>query len=301
MVYDRIKEFFEENEVNIGGGNLGGVYNASFGLMSEKMADNIKTDKQMHAVKNFEKFFERILEAAEEQEVSPMQVEDGKVVLYPGQIDHTCHSYPSMLKGIASCGVFASEWFGERESENEGNMCAFAAKSLPMTGDEKTDAKRVVKPVGKTICRLYFDEKNPIIQKLVSYDFFEYQRLKNMYEAGSITKEEFDSKFPDVVREFYEDYVEPNSQTSKTFHEDEKSDTYSWIAVPGGLPAQLINGISINNTNKKIMENLDKLHEMFPNATIFDQDYNVLRLPIPKNEQKARKKPNDEPDGEPEF
>ena len=296
MVYDKIKEFYNEHEVNIGGGNMPPIYNASFGLLSEKMANNIKSEKQLNAIINFENFFEKILETAEKQEVSPMKIKGNKVVLYPGQIDHTCRSYPSMLIGIAKCGVFASEWFGEMESEGEGTMCAFASKSLPATGNEKIDAIRQVKPVGKTVCRIYFDEKNPLVQQLISYDFFEYQKYKKMYDAGSITKIEFDSKFPNVIRELYETYVEPNSPTSKNFHDKENNETYSWIAIPGGLPAQLINGLCINNENKKIMENLNKLQAMFPNATIFDQDNNVLRLPIPKKEQRNRDKTNGEPE-----
>lgn len=91
--------------------------------------------------------------------------------------------------------------------------------------------------------------------------------------------------YSDIILDFYNKIVEPNSPHSKLFHDNPNNQQYYWKAIPGGIPSQLINGVKI--TRKKSEDitpgMIDKIQKMYPNAIIFDKNNRVLSRPQKKN------------------
>lgn len=52
----------------------------------------------------------------------------------------------------------------------------------------------------------------------------------------------------------------------------------SWMAIPGGIPPQLIVGVQINQEDLKIIGDLSKLQSLFPNAVIFDENQQAYQI-----------------------
>ena len=125
---------------------------------------------------------------------------------------------------------------------------------------------------GRQSVVFYFDQSNPIMQDLLRLDYFEYARRVK--------------ECPETIKDFYsqeeiqmfEDIIYARSPRGRLFHTKENSNFCfaDWIAIPGAIPAELVNGLCIHNENKTMMQNIHELSNMFPNATIFDQHTNIL-------------------------
>lgn len=119
---------------------------------------------------------------------------------------------------------------------------------------------------------LYFDSKNPIAKEIASVDYFQYEEEKNH------SPEIIEKKYSKETRELFDTLIEPFSGNGKDAHD--LPPHKQWMAIPGGLPPQLINGVCINNEVEFLMNNIDNIREMFPNATIFDQENTVIATPL---------------------
>ena len=59
-------------------------------------------------------------------------------------------------------------------------------------------------------------------------------------------------------------------------HDNPNYHTYTWQAIPGGIPPQLIVGIQIGSQNKQLLEQIDEIQKLFPNAAIFDETHALV-------------------------
>ena len=84
--------------------------------------------------------------------------------------------------------------------------------------------------------------------------------------------------YDDVILDLFEEVIAPNSRASTSFHDDPSKPQYYWRAIPGGIPAQLINAVKIDpgKNNSISQEMVDKIHIYFPNAVIIDKNNKVL-------------------------
>ena len=121
------------------------------------------------------------------------------------------------------------------------------------------------------------------MKKLIKMDYFEYEHLKK-HNPEKISKE-YIKEYIDLI----DILIEPSSTYGKSMHENPNSDTMGWMAIPGGIPPGLINGIAINTNNKNFTNNLEKIGKMFPNAVIFDQKNQVLRKSEKELQNQKRK------------
>ena len=193
-------------------------------------------------------------------EMKSMKTDDNKVIVNDGLCFHSTSGTLDRLESISNMGILASEWFGEFESERE---CCFC-----VTLDETHDGK-CAKPNEKRSV-LYFDMDNPIMQEILKYDYFKYVYLKRE-NPDSLQK-----NFSSESLELFEKVIEVTSKASKGMRKGPQSIDWYWKAIPGGIPPQLINGISIFSQNKELMQNIDKITQLFPNATIFNENREVL-------------------------
>jgi len=113
----------------------------------------------------------------------------------------------------------------------------------------------------------YLDTKNEIMQVLIKNDYFEFAR--NLERPQNL--ECYNTTIFNLLKEV----IYPLSPAGKTMHKGIQSHFHDWIAVPGGIPASLINGIAINSRNINNF-NLEKLQSLFPKAVIFDENNKVL-------------------------
>ena len=88
--------------------------------------------------------------------------------------------------------------------------------------------------------------------------------------------------YPEQLITLYEvvcgaEYMEFSSE----FHNETDYVRKTWLAIPFGIPPQLINGICINSQEEpEFIEHLDEISEMFPNATIFNEKREVIRYSL---------------------
>ena len=283
MVFDEIREYFSGGK-SVSGANMETIDDAHFVDIAEYAAQEkyngiIFSEEEVDLLKRFAKKIEELYERAkngdsEETKIEPMQIgEDGKVVLYDGQIMHRCSASISTLDGIAHCGVLASEWFGEIESEAEGRFCTFLSRRFTTDREFINRLVRNYTRPGLSNIVLYFDEKNPLMQTLIDVDFFEYERQKAESPDG------LKDKYTSSIIELYDTIIEPLSPSGKHMHDSKYNVSFGWLAIPGGIPPQLVNGICINS---KTLETIDlkTLRELYPSATIFDENQTVLSRPV---------------------
>ena len=211
--------------------------------------------------------------------VNKMEVKEDSVVIKPGMLNHICSSNIEVLESISKFGILASEWFGKIESEYEGIFCAFADKTYndeDFNGKGRRFNKRATNPNEDRVI-LFFDTENQIAEKILHFDFFKYLRDKQSRPEmlnQLYTKEEL---------AVFQEIIEPYSTGAEFVIRNSSGDKGNWVAIPGGIPSQLINGICINERNSK--EYIEKISDIFPNATIFDNTRKVLREPIIKEEK----------------
>lgn len=278
MSFVEIKQKYSKG-INVYGANLGNVQNAQFHMLSEAKHKRDYSPEQIEIIKKFEErldeLYERVAFGYEnEDEISPMEIVDGKVVLKNGQVYHKCRPSMENLENISIGGVLASEWFGEPESENEGALCAFANKRFTSESEIVNNRNKFLSQPNISRCIIYFDEKNPLMQKLIDIDFFEYEHLKNT------NPEKINELYPEVIRELYDEVIEPFSQAGKHFHDSTTKMTYGWLAIPGGIPAGLVNGISISHECEDLIYQVEEIRRLYPNAVIFDENQNILAEPL---------------------
>ena len=268
-----------ERPINIKGCNVGEI-ETEFKRLSEW---GYYDDDRKEMIGRIESLYSLCEEESKKAEISQMEVEDGKVVLHSGMTNHVCSGSLNVLRMISETGVLASEWFGIRESEGEGAFCAF----IDRIHDEENGVgakianKRRLLPEefaagvapAKGDVLLFFDDNNSVMQKLIHLDYFEYEKIKQEQP------ESLSDIYTEEEIKLFDRLIEPISPAGKKFHTKEAFNfRQDWSAIPGGIPATLINGICTKN-NRYSEEYLDELQRLFPNATIFDGDRNVLRIP----------------------
>lgn len=226
---------------------------------------------EIDIIDNLEKMFlsmyATLNQSGPEAEISPMKIEDGKVIISDGTCCHTTLGTMERLESLSNNGVLATEWYGVLEGEGEGRFCAFLSESH----DGKT-----IKPNNEQ-CVFYYDMNNPIMQELLKSDFFEYVYLKRT--NPDIIRETFSEE----TLELFEKVIEPLSAGSKLIRKNPEKEDWYWKAIPGGVPPQLVNGLCISSNNIDIMQNLEELAQLFPNATIFNENREVLHEPEHNN------------------
>ena len=195
-----------------------------------------------------------------EEEINAFQIEEGKVQIPNGSVAHATSL--SQMEGISKGGLLASEWFGELESENEGRFCCFLSKVSQASGNIRSR---------RGIANLFFDIDSPIAKLLFGMDFFAYEKIK------ASNPEHVDKLFLPEVIELFETVIEPLSPGGIDMYKSSR--TSSWVAIPGGIPSQLVKGIMLSSKEENISELVEYCSEMFPKAVIFDDTYTVLKMP----------------------
>ncbi len=241
------------------------------------------TEKHKKLLEFIENLYFSSLE--EEITVKQMDVENGKVIIPQ---DHICHQwnlssleqvespleqveyYLKQFKSYADLGIIATEWFGILESQSEARFCVFVKGDLQKTASFEGD-------FSSTAILFFIDNTNPLWERLVSLDFFEYVHIKQQ------SPEKISSLYPKEIIELYEEILLPLSPGAEATHDYPNSQCYSWRAIPGGIPPQLINGIQIGSENKLLIQQIEKIQEMFPQAIIFDEHRTVLSQQKGKN------------------
>lgn len=211
--------------------------------------------------------FENFLE--NEIPSTPLEIVDNKANASAGRLVHRASATTlDELRTFADCGVVASEYFGHIESGSEGRLCCF----LDRKRSPDYVRYRMNLPDADGKIYFYFDENNPVMQKLLKFDFFKYIRMKET-EPDNIKE-----TFPIEAIELFEKVIGPLSPNARGNICIMGGDVAEeWIAIPGGVPPYLINGLQIHTENP-ISKHLDEIAEMFPYATIFDENNNVLRV-----------------------
>ena len=195
-----------------------------------------------------------------------LQIEDEKVIVPKDQIYHVCNlTSLSQFESYADLGIVPTEWFGVFESEREGRFCTFVKNDCSkrkIGGDD----------LSETFVKFYIDsdKNNPLWEMLSSLDYFEYEHLKET------SPEKIKNYYPKEIIDLYDQIVEPLSGGGKKMHSNPYFHTFTWQAIPGGIPPQLIVGIQIKSKNEEFMTNLTKIQNLFPNAVIFDETHKVL-------------------------
>ena len=193
------------------------------------------------------------------------------VLIVPGMLNHRCSSEFENLESLSTHGVLASEWFGILESEFEGRFCVFISRmkddNYPYKGDLAEDNRSRLN-IGRDVL-LFFDEQNPVMKKLLHLDYFEYEGIKNSDP----------SKIPEIYTseeiELFDGLIEPLSPAGTMMRSDYDSKFNYWSAIVGGVPSSLVNGVCIKTNNFSDEEN-KKLSDLFPNATIFNNNLEIV-------------------------
>jgi hypothetical protein len=206
-----------------------------------------------------------------------------KVILNRGQIFHKVptplgDNFESpIIHSIAKHGIIASEWFGILELWEEGRFCSFF--------DTISETKRII----NTDEFLFtIDQDNPDLQNLLHLDFFSYLRMKTQNPSAVSS-----TYTPEELKILV--LIEKWSMNGESI----ASDMPSWMAIPGGIPPRFINGICVDgqlpsSTNEPgthfdertqhhyknpTNETVETLSILFPNATIFNRNQDILFRP----------------------
>lgn len=256
----------------INGANLGKV-EVNYNRLSNYSWSENKDIKKL--ILYLENLYYEISKKEKDFEISQFPIDNnGKVLIEPGMLNHSCSGDIEILKNISKYGILASEWFGVLESEREGCFCTFLSR---MKNDDYKYKGSLAEDnysrlnIGKNVL-LFLDAKNPIMQYLLHLDYFEYENIKKN------NNESIRNKYSDEEIELFDKLIEPISPAGTDMRKDYDFKFNYWSAIPGGIPSFLINGICI----KKIEyseDQLDELNELFPNATIFKNNLDIVRYP----------------------
>lgn len=250
----------------IRGANLGNA-EAEFARLSDR---EWSSDEDINKLI---KYVENIYYNLESQvgEVNEFPRDGDHVLLLPGMLNHRCSSDFENLESLSTHGILASEWFGVLESEGEGRFCAFVSRikndDYPYKGDLAEDNHSRLNIGGDVL--LFFDDQNPVMKELLHLDYFEYEYIKSNDPsklAELYTSEEI---------EVFDKLIEPISPAGIDMRSDYDSKFNYWSAIVGGIPSSLVNGICIKRNDFSDEEN-ERLSDLFPNATIFNNNLEVV-------------------------
>ena len=265
--------------MKIVGANLG-EKEVEYRILSEYPFFN---DKRQEVVKKIEQLYLALNEQSKRTEVNSFPQENGKAIIKPGIINHKCSNSLDVLSTIAQYGILASEWFGVIESEREGVFCSFVDRIHDEeNGDENRQHRSKVLNLQKlrnlsNYVVLFFDGTNPIMEKLLHLDYFEFERVKQQ------TPDKLHENYSEEEIELFESIIEPFSPGGKNFHTKNLLPYCDWSAIPGGIPSALVNGICINNKQYD-KEYIEEIAKLFPNVTIFNSELEIIYTP--KKEKK---------------
>lgn len=232
------------------------------------------SDKRQELVRRLEQLYLSFLEESKTTDISPFPQKDGKVEILPGMLNHKCTNSLDPLRAIAQYGILASEWFGQIESEREGVFCSFVDR-IHSEENPKNRAKvlnlQTLKSRSDSLI-LFLDNTNPVMEKLIHLDFFEYEKVKQQ------TPDRITELYTSEEIELFEQIIEPFSPGGRNFHTKDLLPYCDWSAIPGGIPATLVNGIC-TKTKTYDKEYIDELIKLFPNATIFNGELEIIHAP----------------------
>ena len=291
-----IEKISKLKNITVIGNNLGDVENVSFDFISRHFHFD---ERQKAIVENWERAYINMYDtlASGRYPTEKMSTEDGKVVIEQGSPFHRMPARLDSLRYISLGGLVASEWYGISESQGEAPYCTFLDRlqeELPRYPDNYDqlsfdERNSYLQKYGISVrnhrsafadnpreITFYFDDKNPCMKKLMSFDYFEYLKIRKE------SPEKIGEMYPKELVEFYELVIGASDKKfSARFHDDNQYETKSWMAIPLGIPPMLVNGICINSkASEDILEHLDEIVEMFPNATIFNENKEVMRYQL---------------------
>lgn len=263
------------------GGNLGEV-EVEYKLLSEyRLVDD---EKQQNIVKKLEQLYLRLQEESKKIDIKPFPQKDEKAEILPGMFRHKCSNSLETLKGIYEYGILASEWFGKRESEKEGAFCTFVSRIHQEDGLDDLRKQTIAKLFnlrdfknGNGNVLLFFDSTNHVFKQLLHLDYFEYEKVKQQ-DPDKITE-----MYSEEEIELFDQIIEPLSPGGKKFHIEDMLPYCDWSAIPGGIPSELVNGICTKSEHYD-SRYIETIANLFPNATIFNGDLEILYLPKRKDD-----------------
>ena len=236
------------------------------------------SDERQEIVKRLEQLYLKFQTESKETNVKPFPQKDGKVEIMPGMVNHRCSNSLDSLRALSQYGILASEWFGQMESEREGVFCSFVDR---IHSEEESDGRKqyIAKKLNlqrlKSISNdviLFLDTTNPIMEQLLHLDYFEYEKVKQQ------NPEKLTEIYSKDEIELFDSIIEPLSPAGKDFHTKDSLPYCDWFAIPGGIPAILVNGICTKNKSYD-KEYIDEVSKLFPNATIFNGELEILQIP----------------------
>lgn len=259
--------------LEIKGANLGAKEVEFNNLTNFQWTEDERLQK---TIKYLENMYYSVLQKKDIYPVQPIPTDDtNKVIIKPGMINHRCSNDFETIRFISEYGVLASEWFGILESEREACFCTFVSRTknegYPYKGDlAEDDYSRL--NIGKNNIILFFDESNPIMQYLLHLDYFEYEKIKKENEV------ELQTLYTEEELDLFDRLIEPLSPAGKDMRKNYEFKTNYWSAIPGGIPSYLINGVCIKN-NELSKEEITELSKLFPDATIFKGNLDIVHSP----------------------
>lgn len=260
--------------MKIQGANLG-EKEVEYKLLSEYPFFN---DERQAVLKKIEQLYLKYQEDSKETDIIPFPQKDGKVEILPGMINHRCSNSLESLRTLSQYGILASEWFGQIESEREGVFCSFVDRihTEDNSDKRKQDRARILnlqrlKSMGNDLI-LFFDNTNPVMEQLLHLDYFEYEKVKQQ------TPEKLTEIYTSDEIEVFEKIIEPFSPEGRNYHTKDMLPYCDWSAIPGGIPSTLVNGIC-TKTKSYDREYIEEVSKLFPNATIFNSELEIIYAP----------------------
>ena len=119
---------------------------------------------------------------------------------------------------------------------------------------------------------LFFDSTNPVMEQLLHLDYFEYEKVKQK------TPEKLTEIYTSDEIELFEQIIEPFSPGGRNYHTKDMLPYCDWSAIPGGIPSTLVNGIC-TKTKSYDKEYIEEVSKLFPNATIFNGELEIIYEP----------------------
>lgn len=226
-------------------------------------------------LEDIEQIYLKNYKKSKEIDVKPMLHEEGKVLIKPGMVNHSCSSHLDSLSSISKLGILASEWFGKPESEAEGLFCVFLDRIHEETNSQAKheNIKTMKGKADNSQVVLFFDDEHPVMKDLLHLDYFEYEKIKQLQP------EMLDEIYTEEEKNIFDNIIEPYSEFGAHFHVTSGIPYCDWSAIPGGIPPFLVNGICIGQMESS-KEYLEQISSFFPNATIFDSERNIVKMPL---------------------